>query len=322
MRRVFMRARLVLLLAVALAVAATVSMSVGTAAYAATTASSTPCSLDPATSCQSTDGTIALYIDYSDASACTFDWYVVWGDGIISDITVNGPADGNVLLERHAYAKTGTYSISATGKVVAGDCTTSPFSGTFTLLKAVTVSSAPGEACVFNAPNGGVNLAVKGVHIYVSGHVGWAYLSNPATGTWVFGANEGPVSVLPPDLTSKTWADSGTWADVLSTFKNALGAPGKAKTYFHAGNYYKTYRCVTVPTYHSASALSTAESLGGVIYTIPLTDCLSQATAVLAKYGAPINNTTYYLDVHAADWQPNTYYTSVYMEKFGPAKPI
>jgi hypothetical protein len=319
MRSFIVRARLVLLLAVALVVAA--ALSGGTAAHAATAAvSSAPCSFNPATSCQSTDGTIALNIKYSGASACTFDWYVTWGDGVISDITVNDPMDGDVLLAHHTYAKVGDYSITATGKVAAGDCTTTPFSGSFALLKPTPVRSAPGEACVFNAPSGGISITVPHtkVHLFVSGHVGWAYLSNPATGTWVFGANEGPVHVYLGS--SLTWIGSGSWSYVVSTFKNALGAPGKSKTYFHPGNYYTSYRCATVPTYNSAAALKIAKSQGGESYTIPLSDCLAQTTDVLAKYGAPINDSTYLL--YYPEWVPNTYYHSVYLKKFGSAKKI
>lgn len=133
MRRFFARARHVLLLAVALAVAA--ALSGGTAAHAATAeGSGTPCSLNPATSCQSTDGTVALNIDYSDASACTFTWHVDWGDGKVSDVTVTDPADGYVLLAQHTYANANTYTISATGQATTENCETTPFTGHFTLL--------------------------------------------------------------------------------------------------------------------------------------------------------------------------------------------
>jgi hypothetical protein len=321
MRRVFVKGRRVLLLGGALAVAAAVSG--GTTAHAATTApaaskavSGTPCSFNPVVLCQSTNGIIALNITYTNASDCTFTWDVAWGDGTVSDVTDTDPANGSVLLAHHTYAKAATYAISATGHVTAGTCTTTPFSGHFSLVKPPPpVRSAPGEACVFDAPNGG--LTTPG-HLYVSGHVGWAYLSNPAKGTWVYGANEGPSKIY--GTASKTWIGSGTWANALSIFKNALGEVGKSKTYFHTANYYKSYRCVTVPTYHSANALALAKKLGGVNYTIPGFDCLAQAADVLAKYGAPMNSTTYMLN--PSDWQPNTYYTSVYMKKFGPAHKI
>jgi hypothetical protein len=312
MRRFFARARRVLLLAIALVVVA--ALAGGTAAHAAAAAgSSTPCSFGAVTSCQSTDGTVAVNIDYSDASACTFTWHVNWADGSVSDVTVTDPADGYDLLAHHTYVKAGTYNITATGQVAVGDCTTIPFNGYFTLLEATPVL---GEACVFNAPSGGLTITVPHTHVrlYASGHVGWAYLSDPATGTWVFGANEGPEDLyLGPSL---TWIAWGPWSYVVSIFKNALGAPGKSATYYHPGNYYKSYRCATVSAYHSAAALEVAKSQGGEDYTIPLTDCLAQTTEVLAKYGAPINDSTYLL--HYLEWDPNTYYHSTYMKAFGP----
>jgi hypothetical protein len=135
----------------------------------------------------------------------------------------------------------------------------------------------------------------------------------------VFGANEGPVNII-NDLSSRTWIGSGTWSNVLSVFKNALGAPGKSKSYFHPSNYYKSYRCATVASYHSTAALKIAKSQGGETYTIPGFDCLSQTTDVLATYGAPINDGSYRL--HPNDWVPNSYYESTYMSKFGPQERI
>jgi hypothetical protein len=124
----------VLLLAVALAVAA--AMCGGTAAHAASTAaSSTPCSFNPATSCQSTDGTVSLSTQYSGASACTFTWDVNWADGSSSDVTDTDPADGYDLLAQHTYAKAGTYHVTATGQVTAGDCSAGNASYYFTLVK-------------------------------------------------------------------------------------------------------------------------------------------------------------------------------------------
>lgn len=134
MRGIFVNAKRGLVLAAALAAAA--AMADGTAAHAATVAaSSAPCTLNPATSCQSTNGTLALNIQYTTASACTFDWHVDWGDGNVSDVTVTDPPDGYVRLAQHTYTKANAYTISATGQVTAGTCTASPENGFFTLLK-------------------------------------------------------------------------------------------------------------------------------------------------------------------------------------------
>jgi len=86
----------------------------------------------------------------------------------------------------------------------------------------------PGEACVFNAPNGGVTVNIHGEHI--SGHVGWAYLANPATGIWEYGANEGFTHFYGDS--SRTWLAQGKWANVISTFKGhcPLGARTRAST--------------------------------------------------------------------------------------------
>ena len=135
MGRFSVRIRRVMLLAAAFAVAA--ALSGVTAAHATTASGSgTPCSFGPATSCQSTDGAVALNIDYTNASACTFTWHVEWGDGSVSDVTVTDPADGYVLLAQHTYANANTYNISATGQGTTENCTTTPFTGYFTLLKA------------------------------------------------------------------------------------------------------------------------------------------------------------------------------------------
>jgi hypothetical protein len=75
-----------------------------------------------------------------------------------------------------------------------------------------------------------------------------------------------------------------------------------------------------VSSYHSATALKEAQSQQGKTYSIPKFDCLVQATEVLAKYGAPINDSSYLL--HPNDWAPNSYYGSTYMSKFGPQERI
>lgn len=133
MRSSFVRAGRSLSLAVALAAAS--ALSGGGAAHAATTVSSAPCTFGPATSCQNTNGTVVINTDYSNASECVFAWHVTWGDGSVSDVTITDPADGYVLLASHAYTKTGTFAISATGTATAGGCTTAPFSGQFTVPK-------------------------------------------------------------------------------------------------------------------------------------------------------------------------------------------
>ena len=170
----------------------------------------------------------------------------------------------------------------------------------------------PGEACVFNAPKGGITVNIDGEHI--SGHVGWAYLADPATGIWEYGANEGFTHIYGDS--SRTWLAQGKWADVISAFKGAWPAKSKNAGYYHPGKYYKTYRCVTVTNYDSSAALSVAKAQSGELYTIPDFDCLAQTVEVLATYGAPISEHEYLLNPYY--WVPNHYYVSGYMSKFGP----
>jgi hypothetical protein len=139
MRRSFVRARRILLLAVALAVAA--ALSAGATAHAATAqpaavaASSAPCSFNPAATCQSTDGAITLSSHYTGAEACTFTWQVNWADGSSSEVTDTDPVDGYLPDAHHTYTKGGTYHITVTGQVAAGDCSATAGNYYFTLVK-------------------------------------------------------------------------------------------------------------------------------------------------------------------------------------------
>ena len=90
----------------------------------------------PALTCQSTNHTVTLNIDYyGSQSGCTYAWFVSWGDGNgSSDLTVTDPPEGYVSLANYTYAATGEYTITVTGQVTAGDCTANPFTAQFTLL--------------------------------------------------------------------------------------------------------------------------------------------------------------------------------------------
>ncbi|MGH3252930.1 MAG: cutinase family protein [Trebonia sp.] len=123
-----------LLLAVTLAAAA--ALSSGTVAHAAPAAtSSTPCSFNPVTSCQSTNASVTLNSHYTGASACTFTWQITWADGTTSDVTDTDPADGYQPHAKHTYAKAGAYHIIVTGQVTAGDCSAANGDYNFTLVK-------------------------------------------------------------------------------------------------------------------------------------------------------------------------------------------
>lgn len=107
----------------------------GAASHAAA-ASSTPCSFEPATTCQSTDPSVTQNVHYyGDQSGCTYVWDVSWGDGQSSpNLTNTDPPDGYMFLANHTYAAAGTYAISLTGQVTAGDCTANTFTAQFTLV--------------------------------------------------------------------------------------------------------------------------------------------------------------------------------------------
>ena len=142
-----------LLLAAAFAVAA--ALSGGTAAHAATAAaSSTPCSFDPATSCQSTDATVTLNSHYSGTSTCTFTWQIDWADGRSSDVTDTDPADGYVSLAQHTYVKAGTYHITDTAQVT-GDCSASAGNYYFTLTPWTAPIMQPCSASFIGVPGSG-----------------------------------------------------------------------------------------------------------------------------------------------------------------------
>jgi len=148
MKRLIVRPRRLLLVAVLALVAA---LCTGYPAHAASPASagqassvasrdaapsSSPCTFQPATTCQSTDHTVALNIYYyGSQSGCTYAWDVDWGDGNSQSFTVTDPAEGYIFLTNHTYTTPGKYTIAVTGQVTAGDCVVNPFTVSFTLLQ-------------------------------------------------------------------------------------------------------------------------------------------------------------------------------------------
>ena len=130
-----------------------------------------------------------------------------------------------------------------------------------------TSASASGEACVFSA---------GGVAFGLAGHVAWGF--ERASGTWEFGANEGP-EYWPPHKVdiSKTWDETGSFSAMLATF--AKGGP------YNGASYYNTYRCKTVPKPDAADAVREVSHESHQYYAIPHQDCLSQVYNVLTVYG-------------------------------------
>jgi hypothetical protein len=144
MRRFFIWARRFSPLVAVVVVAAALSGGApARAATAAPAASSAPCSLNPATSCSSTDATVTISINTTATNACTFSWTVDWADGSApSTVTQTNPALGYAVIATHAYQKAGTYGVTAVGHVTAGNCVTTPYTGTFTL-----VAAPPAATC-------------------------------------------------------------------------------------------------------------------------------------------------------------------------------
>ena len=311
MKKLVTRSRSLVLVAVLAVVAAMCTVSTAHAAPpgSGAAASDAPCNFQSDPTCQSTDHTVTVSTyQYGDTSACSFVWNVDWGDGqSTQNLVLTDPPGGWTVLAQHTYANPGTYTISLTGETTAGSCTLTAFSKTFTLLAPTPPPSASGKACVFNAPTGGVTITVLGKKIFISGHVGWAYLADPTTGTWEYGANEGYTHKYGDR--SRTWLAQGNWADVISVFKNALSG-------YHPGNYYTTYRCTSVAAILPDIALGVAQNQYGEKYEIPNSDCLSQTVEVLATYGASIDDAKYLLDAYY--WIPNNFYASGYMSNFGP----
>ncbi len=210
MKKLITRSRSLVLVAVLAVMAAMCTVSTAQAASPgggaggihttssrATAASGTPCSFVPALTCQSTDPTIALNIDYyGEQSGCTYAWNVDWGDGNSSAFTVAEPAVGYVFLANHTYKTAKAYTISVAGQVTSGTCVANPFTAQFTLLTpspppalAPTIywsqtSGRPGTHVTLTG-NGWVPGGIVQIHLpskgFFTGKSSWHVNSN---GTW------------------------------------------------------------------------------------------------------------------------------------------
>lgn len=171
-----------------------------------------------------------------------------------------------------------------------------------------------GRMCMINAPSGVTGKLPGGLEVV--GHVGWAYLKNRDTGVWEFGANEGRSQGKP----AREWYKDGTWPTVVSVFKHALGK-GIKKTYYHAANFYETYRCGSEPAGFTSDAHAKVLSEQHTIYYLPFTpghsenDCLSNAVDVLSADGVGLPND----EEPITSALPNHYYRDVLPSVFSPA---
>jgi hypothetical protein len=87
--------------------------------------------------CTSTDPTVAYYdTTTGNTSACTFVFTISWGDGHTSTKTQVDPTSGHHLIRNHTYAKHGVYTIGVSVTASGTNCTGTPSTHTFTLVRA------------------------------------------------------------------------------------------------------------------------------------------------------------------------------------------
>lgn len=147
----------------------------------------------------------------------------------------------------------------------------------FAVPAAAGILPPPGNACLFNAPNGADTL----------GHVGWAFRNGKAD-SWTFGAAE---------QAGELWMTTGSWAHLLATFRQG--------TQYNKGpDYYRSYRCENVSSSNPTLAYNQAYTQTHNGYRIPNNDCLTKAVLILQAYG--VTN----LPNPLLQPLPNTYYDS------------
>ena len=141
--------------------------------------------------------------------------------------------------------------------------------------------AVPGEACLFNAPDGAFGF----------GHVGWGF-RNADGASWTFGATEDQGSSLivsggsGAKAGSSSWHNTGTYAQMLSTF--GLGVLVDQQTgarYYDNPGYYRRYRCSLLNASFPQAAtneIATVESSG---YNFLLDNCLTKAVKIFTSYG-------------------------------------
>jgi hypothetical protein len=213
----------------------------------------------------SSDGAIQL--------GCVFDATVNWGDGTPTQSVTITSAMTYAFLANHTYAKGGPEVIQLGGTSQTSGCTV--ITGTYYF--------DPGQVCMFYNPSLSAGLI---------GHVAWAYLQDPSSGTWEFGSNDGPVNRFTND-TSKTWYQTGTWSSANSTFTSKS---------------YKSVKCLTGGQWDNvAAANATVAAQQGTMYSIPGNDCLYDAVAVVDSYGLSLPSAKSY---NILSWIPVYYYNN------------
>ncbi len=134
-------------------------------------------------------------------------------------------------------------------------------SGTRTTIRQSSFTVTAGRACMFYAPASIISEEV--------GHVGWAFRLT-ADDRWEFGGTE---YIWAKD----NWIKTGTWRDVLASFKSP---PVKASRYM-------TYRCLDWPKawMDPVAADKTARAAHSRPYTLTIDNCLTRSVEVFNAYG-------------------------------------
>jgi len=152
-----------------------------------------------------------------------------------------------------------------------------------------------GRACMVFAPLGADIIdGILGPY----GHVGWAFLTDRDSGTWIFGANEGGSQLKGLGGPSKTWIDNGNWSKLVHDFSSAVD--------YHSAGYYLFLRCSSFAGNNSLQAYNKALSLSHTTYSFfGNNDCLTNAVDILRVYGATLNASDTW---PSGTWAPKDYY--------------
>ncbi len=148
---------------------------------------------------------------------------------------------------------------------------------------ATSEAAVPGEACIFNAPDGAAGF----------GHVGWGFKADTGD-SWTFGATEDQ-GASPLHLggsgakaASSSWHNSGTYAQMLSAFALGVLVDGQTGTrYSDPVGYYRRYRCSLISSSFPQQATSEIADVETSGYDFLLDNCLTKAVKILTSYGFP-----------------------------------
>jgi hypothetical protein len=160
-----------------------------------------------------------------------------------------------------------------------------------------TNATAPGEACVFQAPTG----ADKTNHrITLIGHIGWGY-KIPGTDQYIYGATEGIDGSYPFGAPAVTWHEQGDRAKMFAAFYSGHDT--------HP-DYYDAAKCTTTKNSSVDAANEAVRVVEGKRYDLLGANCMNDSYDILTAYGAELPSPkTPWL------WLPNKWFESIGWEK-------